>query len=363
MTTSTYPRRLVPLAVAALLLAGCGGDDEPEAEAGAEQEADSDTEAEEGDEEAEPAELPVIRVGYIGTGSFAPLMITASLFAEEEGFQVEMIDYPNGAEILTGVVTGDLDVGAAGIGSGAYNSFDEGLPFEMVAPQHNGYVEDYFMLGSAIVSSQEEAAEAAEDLTPYAGETFTVNAPGVVTEFLLDVALERGGLTFDDVNVEYLPFPDMVPAFAEGSVVGGIVSEPFPTAAEADGAAFRPWETPDEEPFPFTVVIYNSDWSASNPDLAEAYMRAHHSTAQLLDERGWEDDEVLEIISEWSGLEPDTLRGTRSHRLPVDLSVNFDNVRTIQEFYLDQGTLAYDEIIDDSELWNLTWRDAVVEGG
>lgn len=347
MNTSRRARRLAPLTAVALLIAACG-DDEPD---------DGD-----GAAEAESGELPTVRVGYIATHSFAPMMITAAKYAEEEGFTVELVDYPNGAEILTGVVTGDLDVGAAGIGSGAYNSFAEGLPFAMVAPQHNGFVEDYFMLGSTIADDEGEAASLAEDLTPYAGETFTVNAPGVVTEFLLNVGLERGGLTFDDVNVEYLPFPDMVPALAEGSVSGGIVSEPFPTAAERDGAGFRPWETPTgEEPFPFTVVIYNSDWAESDPDLAEAYMRAHHSTAQLLDEQGWDSDEVLEIVNDLTGLDPETLRGTRTHHLPVDLSVDFDKIGTIQEFYLDQGTLSYDEPVDDSELWDLSWRDAVVD--
>jgi len=340
---TTPIRLLAPLAAFASLLAACGGDDPGGGES--------------------DGELPVIRVGYISTNSFAPLMITASRFAEPEGFQVEMTEFPNGGEVLTGVVTGQLDVGAAGIGAGSYNAFREGLPFRMVAPQHNGFVEDYFMLGSDVAGSREEAAAAAEDLTPYAGETFTVNAPGVVTEYLLDVALRRSGLSIGDVEVEYLAFPDMVPALAAGSVAGGIVSEPFPTAAEQQGAAFRPWDTPQAEPLPFTVVIYNTDWAESNPELAEAYLRAHLSSAALLDEQGWNSDEVLEIVGEWTGLEPDTLRDTRSHHLPTDLAVDFDTLTAIQQFCLDQGTLAYDQPIDDRELWDLRWRDAALQDG
>jgi NitT/TauT family transport system substrate-binding protein len=338
MSTTSRTRLLAPLAAVAVLLAGCGGDD------------------------GSDGESPVIRVAYLSTNSFSPMMITASRFAEPEGFQVEMTELADGSEVLTAVVTGEVDVGAAGIGSGAYNAFDEGLPFRMVAPQHNGFLEDYFMLSSQVAGSAEEAATIAEDLTPYAGETFTVNAPGVVTEYLLGLALQRGGLSFGDVEVEYIAFPDMVPALASGSVVGGIVSEPFPTAAEQQGAGYRPWQTPQTESLPFTVVIYNSDWASDNPDLAEAYMRAHLRSAQLLDEQGWDSEEVLDIVAQWTGLDPASLRGTRSHHLPVDLSVNFDAIAGIQQFYLDQGTLAYDQLVDDRQLWDLSWRDAALAG-
>lgn len=38
-----------------------------------------------------------------------------------------------------------------------------------------------------------------------------------------------------------------------------------------------------------------------NPVLAESYMRAHLKAAQFLSERGWNDDEVLEVVAEWTG--------------------------------------------------------------
>src|SRR5690606_36443731 len=108
-----------------------------------------------------------------------------------------------------------------------------------VAPMHAGYVEDYFILSSQIAADADEAADIAEDMSDLAGETFAVNAPGVVTEALLGFALERGGLSIDDITLEYIPFPDQVPALANGGIVGGILSEPFPTQAESNGSGIR----------------------------------------------------------------------------------------------------------------------------
>jgi len=302
-----------------------------------------------------------IRVAYLATGSSLPLFVTAEKYAEEAGFDIEMIEVTSGNESITGVATGQFDVGFAGIGSAAYNAFDEGLPVRYVAPMHAGYVEDYFILSSQVAADADEAAAVAEDMSDLAGQTFAVNAPGVVTEALLGFALERGGLTMDDVNLEYIPFPDQVPALANGGIAGGILSEPFPTQAEGNGSGFRPWETPaNEEPLPFTGIIFNTDWSDGNPELAEAFMRAYAGAAAELAEGGWDTEEMLGFVEEYTGADPAVVAASRQHHITADLSVDLDVVLAYQEFFLEQGSLNYDEIIPEEEIWDFSWRDAVL---
>ncbi|QVQ53900.1 ABC transporter substrate-binding protein [Spiractinospora alimapuensis] len=300
-----------------------------------------------------------VRVGYIGTSSFAPLWVTAELFAEEHGLEVELEEFPSGSEILTNITTGNLDAGGVGIGAASYNAFDEDLPFVNVAPQHGGYTEDYFAF-SATVTDADGAAELGDDMSDLAGETFAVNSPGVVTDWMLGDALERAGLDYDDVEVETMPFPDMVPALASGAVAGAVLSEPFTTRAEEDGSAYRPWETPEEEGVPLTSLTYNSMWAESDPETAEAFMAAYHDAALHIDEVGWEDDEILEIIGEYTGQDPESVRGTRHHVFPTDLSVDMDKVNELQAFYSEIGELQYDGLIDDEEMWDFSYRDAVL---
>ena len=44
-------------------------------------------------------------------------------------------------------------------------------------------------------------------------------------------ALQRQGVPQTDVEISPLPFPDMVPALANGAIDGGLMGEPFKTCA------------------------------------------------------------------------------------------------------------------------------------
>lgn len=302
----------------------------------------------------------VIQIAYLATGSSLPLFLMAEKYAEEVGLNVEMVEVSSGNDSITGVATGQYETGFAGIGSASYNAFAEDLPVRYVAPMHTGYVEDYFILSSQVAGSFEEAATVAEDMSDYAGETFAVNGPGVVTEAVLGFALERVGLSIDEINLEYIPFPDQVPALANGGIVGGVLSEPFPTQAEGNDAGYRPWPTPDTEPIPFTGILFNTDWADANPELATDFMRAYAMAAEELDTGGWDTPEMLDLVEQYTGADPEIVAASRQHHINADLSVNLDLILELQEFYMEQGSLNYDEIIPEEEIWDFTWRDAAL---
>lgn len=325
------------------------------------QDTEQTDQADDGQDDANGSLDQEIRVAYLDTGSSLPMFMTSDKYADQVGITLDMELVSSGNEAITGVATGQYDVGFAGIGSASYNAVDEGLPVRYVAPMHAGYLEDYFIISAEYADSPEAAAALAEDMSDLAGETFAVNAPGVVTEALMGQALERVGLSFGDVEIEYIPYGDQVPALANGGIVAGILSEPFPTRAEESEAGYRPWDTPDTDPQPFTGIIYNIDWAEENPELAEAYMEAYAAAAQDLADNGWDTEEALDLVEKYTGADPEVVAASRQHHIPGDLSVNFDDLLRYQEFYMEQGSLNYDEIIPEEEVWDLRWRDAVVD--
>ena len=150
------------------------------------------------------------------------------------GVSVEMVRLAGGPEILSQVATGQLQVGAAGMGAAGFNAIASGLPVEFVAPQHAGYLADYFTVRKA---SWGKEIKRIGDLK---GKAIALNIRGAAVEWMMEEALKTDGLTLKDVQVKIMPFPDMVPALESGAVEAGIVSEPFPTLAEERGIAVRP---------------------------------------------------------------------------------------------------------------------------
>ena len=364
--------KLAMLIVAMLVLVACGngngdgdGDTTPDDPPATEDPADDDAADDEAagdddapdDADAGDADLSV-RVAMQPTASSTPHLVAVEMFAADLGLDVDLNMVSDPGDIRAGLAIGEFDAGSTGIGTAQFNAYADDLPITLVAPQHAGFLEDYFVISSTIASDAEEAATLAEDLSDYADETFTVNSPGGATAWLLADALERAGLDYDQVNIEYMGFGDMVPALAGGGVVAGILSEPTPTLAEESDSGYRPWTAgPDAVPQLFTVLHYNTDWADANNEAAVRYVQALLRASRHLDEVGWDDEEVLAIVAEHTGADTELLSRVRQNVALPDLEVDMDGVNAYQDFFMGQGELAYDEPIDVELLWDFSYRD------
>lgn len=350
MTERRCPRigsgRLAVLLTILLLAAACGGDG-----------------GEGGDGAGEGGELHVIRIAGLPSQNAAPIFLAIDKYAEEYGFEVEMDMLASGGETVSGVATGQYDFGTAGAGALLFNARDEGLPVTLVAPVGMAYPEDYFVISAEFASSQEEAEALAADLTPVANESFAVNAPGVVLESMLAEKLIQGGLDFEEVNIEHISFPDQVPALASGAVAAAVPVEPFATQAVEQGAAFRPYERPDTPPQPAAILHANSDWIESDREAAEAFMGAFAAASRDIAENGYYSEESLAAIVNWTEEDAEVVSAGREPIQPGDLAVDLDQWSEYQDFFLELGSLDYDEPIDVAELWDFSLRDTVVDDG
>ena len=82
---------------------------------------------------ARPQAKPSVRIGYIPTDSFAAVCLLGDRHLPAAGVSVEMVRLAGGPEILSQVATGQLQVGAAGMGAAGFNAIASALPVEFVA--------------------------------------------------------------------------------------------------------------------------------------------------------------------------------------------------------------------------------------
>ena len=103
------------------------------------------------------------------------------------------------------------------------------------------------------------------------------NGQGSVSTYETGKMLERDGLTLADVDLKILPFTQMGIALKNGAVDAALLIPPFVWNLEEQGIAV-PYGDVDKlvqpQPMTIAVIMANSEWVKSNPELVKSYMTA-----------------------------------------------------------------------------------------
>ena len=303
---------------------------------------------------------PGVRIGYIPTDSFAALFLLGDRHLPAAGVTVEMVRLAGGPEILSQVATGQLQIGAAGMGAAGFNAVASNLPVEFVAPQHSGFLADYFTVRKATWGKD------IKRIADLRGKPIALNIRGAAVEWMLEEALKTDGLTLKDVQIKLMPFPDMVPALESGAVEAGIVSEPFPTLAEEKGVALRPLQRPaSAKATPITAVFWNKDWASKNPELAHTVMTAYLKAARdLALDNGWKSPRNIEVMTKYTSAKADVIAKARAHVIDANLESDPAVLESMQKLAGEMGYLKYKDLLPASRIFNFSYRDrAVREAG
>src|SRR4051794_29913126 len=166
---------------------------------------------------AEPAPAPVRLAGQASTLSDAGLYLAeARGYFREQGIELDRQVIPVAAEALPQLVTGRLDALALSPSAGMLNALGRGIPLKIVADKGRegpGFAFQSVLLRHELLDNG--SVRTAADLR---GRRVALPQLGTPLEASLAAGLAQGGLSIDDVQIELLTFPDMVPALANAGV-------------------------------------------------------------------------------------------------------------------------------------------------
>ncbi|WP_159008303.1 sulfonate ABC transporter substrate-binding protein [Bradyrhizobium sp. S69] len=165
----------------------------------------------------EQASLKEIRIGYQKTGV---LVIARQQEVLEKhfagrGIAVKWVEFSSGPPMMEAMSTGSVDLGAVG---------DTPPIFAQAANANILYV-----AGSPITNGQGilvSADSGIRNLADLKGRRVGV-AKGTSAHNVLIAALEKAGLTYQDITPVYLSPPDAGPAFANGSIDAWAIWDPY----------------------------------------------------------------------------------------------------------------------------------------
>jgi NitT/TauT family transport system substrate-binding protein len=306
-------RLLLALLTFGVVLAACNGDDvetpddaatEPEDAADddpADDPADTDADGDAADTDdagdlvrlsvADTAGIPVAFVQYgVQEG-----------FYEEEGLDVEVTPVQGAAPIITGIVSGDFDLGGSDVVT-FVQALHQGLPLQMVtsgtfAPTG---LDDPDADFATVAVAADSHVQSVEDLE---GETVAVNVLGNIAELVTRGALAELGVAHDTIELVEVPFPDMPAAVERGDVTAAFLIEPFQTIGLAQGlnGLFPPYTT-FREGMQVGSIVAQRQYIEDNPDVIERFQRAHAATARHVAEN---EDDFRAALPDITELDPE----------------------------------------------------------
>lgn len=193
---------IIILAVISTMFIGCS-----KSEKASESEVTGDTDTKtEATETAEPEKEITLKVAYMPNYSSMSEVVAGikTGFFKEEGLNIELVEFADGPTIIAAMESGSIDFGF--IGPGAHKLAIQGRA-KVIAIDHYGNADE-------LIGNTEKGVSTIDDLK---GKTIAI-ASGTTSETILDLTLEKAGLTRDDVTIMDMDASAIVTAMLSGSV-------------------------------------------------------------------------------------------------------------------------------------------------
>jgi NitT/TauT family transport system substrate-binding protein len=278
------------LALAALTLAACGGDDSSDSSSG--------------DTSGKGLEKTSIKVGTLKIGDLVGMYVAQDQgFFKEEGLTVTNVEMAGGAAIQPAVQSGQLDMGWSNVVS-------------MVIAQTKGF--DFRLMGAGVTLGpghyENQVVLVLKDSpikTPQqlAGKTIGLNTLGNINELGIKSYLQRHGVDLKSVRFVELGTPNGLPPLAQKRVDAIAANEPVVTLGTSGTGPARvlitnPFDSFGERPF-LAGWMSTSKWLEENPKTAAAFMRAIEKAAKHIEQNP---EAGIDALVKHSGLKADVAR-------------------------------------------------------
>ena len=281
------------LACTALVVAGCGGEDKGG-----------------GGGEGEQTK---VKVGVLPISNVAPLYLGMEKgFFREQKLEIEPAPAQSGNEIVTAMVSGDLQFAFLGYVP-ATSARAQGLPLKLIANADNG-AKTADKEWTQLMVNGDSPIRDVEDLED---KTIAVNALKGVGEVVIKAALEKRGVDPGSVKLLEVPFPEMPAALEKERVDVIWAPEPFLTTVLGKGG--REIEAPLTtlgKLYPNGTYATTEQYLGENEDVVERFAKAMNKSSDYATENP---EEARATIPKFTQIPPEVARKIRLPQWPTEI--------------------------------------------
>lgn len=284
-------------------------------------------------------------------------------FFEEEKIKVNVKFVELSQTINTALVSGDMDVGAGGFTADLFNMIAAGQKLYIVSDK--GREEKGYPF-SALMVHKDSPIKSIEDLK---GKKMGITQVGSTVQYTFANIIEKHGMATKDVQWTPLgQVRNLMDALKGKNVDATVLSEPNVSIAVKEGyGRILAWVA-DEIPYQSSGILYSTKF-AENKDAGIRFMKAYIKGAQYYNEaaltkkdgqpvKGANYDEVVKIVSKYTGQPEDLVKGSLSFIDPTGKLI-VDNVKSQIDWYAKEKFIT--KALDTKDFIKTEFRDEAMK--
>ena len=303
--------------------------------------------------------LKVVKVAFDDAPSEAGIILADKLgYFEKQGIKIQYVKFTSGSDELSAIVSNQVDVSRGIINAGLFNAVYQGVGIKLVADGgHNTPGKGYFQ-----IALKKGLGTKYKDYKDMKGMRIAIASIGSINELFAQKALEKGGLTKNDVKFVIVDsFPDMLTAVANGNADATVQIEPLITQGVTQGI-LEWWKDPDEyaQNEEISVLMYSPQFVKS-PETGSKFMIAYLQGVRAYNDAlvtGKKDQaKIIDILCKTTFVsKPDIFLKMNPPGLDPNGHVIEKGVTEDQKFYMKQGLVKnavdVNKLIDNSYVEN-----------
>lgn len=295
-----------------------------------------------------------------------PIAAVAEVFiAMDRGFfadrsiDIEIERITGASQAVPELASGELDAASGSIGAGVFNSIAQGVPVRAVADQtqywDNQPSGNRFWIREELYEEGMSFADLPED------PTVAINGVATSMDYLLGRLLQLNDMSFDDVTVTEMPFPDMISAMGSGEIDACTIPDPLGLqVAQEAGAGQLLYGSQLAPRMQIATYFFGEPFMEDRPDVARRWLEAYLlGVREYYDLGGFPNEEVAEIISDQIDVPVPAIRSSIPSLVHKNGRMNVDSLLQQQEYHACRGYL--DDTVDAEEIADESLLDAALE--
>ena len=212
-----------------------------------------------------------VMLGYVGTVTDAAIDIAeARGYFREQNMTIDRSGFTGSGDMVGLLAGGRLDVGAGAVAAGPFNAFARGIDIRIVADKSR-VVKGRAYVGMAARKELVESGQL-KTIKDLAGKRIAIPLKGSIAEAEMFVTLRKAGLTFRDVTVVEMPFPNMPAALGNNAIDVAVLVDPITQGMVQRGLGVR-WIGFDEIwPGHTAAILFYAPHFLKDQDKAVRFM-------------------------------------------------------------------------------------------